>query len=256
MMEQPFKLETTLDRILFCLNHGSVQIMSGLWVMGLVITTLTYSPWSLAAILFGLCFQYGNEYFLHRFIYHQEAPQDDQDMFNTLYSSHYGHHDLPNNPKMWLGTSLWYAPRFAVIAFVIQAFVLWLAGVPIWWQLAATSVFCGSITTYLFYEWSHTTAHAQGKKNWLERYITTCHAKHHFHDWDSNYHVSAGGILVDMAGGTAFQKDVVKAKHAEGRLKFIRTLGLEPDDERLVTARAKFAERFSISPASQEAAKR
>ena len=119
--------------------------------------------------------------------------------------------------------------------------MFWLLGVGPSWAFAAALVFGGALSTYITYEWAHVTAHAAGKKNALERYITQMHAHHHFHNFDTNFHVNAGGILVDRSFGTAYTKD------KSGRISNIRTMGLEPDDPRLIQLREEFASEYNIT---------
>ena len=46
--------------------------------------------------------------------------------------------------------------------------------------------------------------------------------------------------------GTAIDREALKSKQ---RVEFMRTLGMRPDDPRLVAARARFAELYGLSDA-------
>ncbi|HID67482.1 MAG TPA: fatty acid hydroxylase, partial [Roseibacterium sp.] len=58
------------------------------------------------------------------------------------------------------------------------------------------------------------------------------------------FHVSPGGEVIDRVMGTAIDRDALKKQQ---RIEFIRTLGLRPDDPRLVAARTRFAARYGLS---------
>ena len=244
---QPFKLERTRDRIAHVFSYRAQQILLPLMVITLELAIWQFHWTLLIAVIAGVLFQYGNEYALHRFVYHMTPPADANGLFLWLYKSHIGHHDFPNNPNLWGGTSLWFAPTFAGVTFVLLWGGLSLGGLAQSWLYAASFVFIGSVGLYLTYEWCHVTAHAVGQKNALEKYITREHAKHHFADFNTNFHVTAGGILVDQLGGTANQPSGKKVEK-------IRTLGLDPSDARLVKAREKWAAKFNITPRDQQTA--
>ena len=84
------------------------------------------------------------------------------------------------------------------------------------------------------------------RKTAIERHVSTLHNQHHFRDFSKWFHVTAGGEVIDRLMGTAISRDALKS---QSRIEFIRTLGLRPDDSRLIAARAKFAPRFGISQA-------
>ena len=82
------------------------------------------------------------------------------------------------------------------------------------------------------------------KKTAVERHVTTLHNQHHFRDFSKWFHVTAGGQIIDRAMGTAIDREALKSK---SRIEFIRTLGMRPDDPRLVAARHRFATRYGLS---------
>ena len=237
---KPFELPSTWDRALHVAQLPPQKILIPL-VLGGWAVALVLGPAAILAILFGVFVQYFIEYAMHRFLYHAEAPEEVNDKFRWLYESHWGHHDFPNNPNLWGGTNMWFVPKVAAGFFVFFWAIMMLLVVETAWAYALVLVFGGALPTYITYEWAHVTAHASGKKNALERYITQMHAHHHFHNFDTNYHVNAGGILVDKTFGTAYSRD----KHI--RMGNIRTMGLAPDDPRLIQLREEFADQYNIT---------
>ena len=80
----------------------------------------------------------------------------------------------------------------------------------------------------------------------VERHVTRLHNQHHFRDFNKWFHVSPGGEIIDRAMGTDIDTEALKQQQ---RIAFIRTLGMKPDDPRLLAARAKFAGRYGLSEA-------
>ena len=245
---RPYELPRTRDRIAHLFSYPAQRILLPMLILSLGIGIWQWTPWIVAAIVGGVIFQYCNEYLIHRFLYHMRPPETANALFMWLYKSHFGHHDFPNNPNLWGGTSLWFTPVFALVSFLLIWGGLILAGTQAAWLYALTFVFVGSVGLYLFYEWCHVTAHAKGEKNALERYISKEHAKHHFNDFGANFHVSAGGILVDQIAQTAHNPK------REDRVTHIRTLGMAPDDPRLVAAREILADEYNITAEDQRRA--
>ncbi|MDM7255242.1 MAG: fatty acid hydroxylase, partial [Paracoccus sp. (in: a-proteobacteria)] len=103
------------------------------------------------------------------------------------------------------------------------------------------------------YAWLHITAHQPVAKTAVERHVTTLHNQHHFRDFARWFHVSPGGELIDRALRTAIDREALKQRQ---RIEFIRTLGLRPDDARLIAARRRFARRFGLSEAEVARAER
>lgn len=245
---KPYELATTRARVRHVLALPAQRVLGPLMATALGVAIWLGSFWVLLAVLFGICLQYIVEYCTHRFLYHMDAPDQVDGLFKWLYSSHWGHHDFPNNPNLWGGTSPWFVPVVASVFLMLEWVVLALFGVPNAFAYAFVCVFLGSVPTYTTYEWAHVTAHAAGKKNWLERYITREHAQHHFQDYSSNYHVNAGGIVVDRAFGTAFDRETYQ------RPEHIRTMGLAPDDPRLIELREIFADDYNITDTDRQKA--
>lgn len=122
--------------------------------------------------------------------------------------------------------------------------MLALFGVTWAFQGAAAIVLIGGAATFLAYEWFHTTAHMTVKKTAIERHVTTLHNQHHFRDFSKWFHVTAGGEIIDRVMGTAIDREALKVQQ---RIEFIRTLGMRPDDPRLVAARVRFAGRYGLT---------
>ncbi|SDF95459.1 hypothetical protein [Sulfitobacter delicatus] len=76
--------------------------------------------------------------------------------------------------------------------------------------------------------------------------MTRLHNQHHFRDFNKWFHVSPGGAIIDRAMGTDIDAEALKQQQ---RVAFIRTLGMQPDDSRLVAARAKFAPKYGLTEA-------
>lgn len=245
---RPYPLETTWDRVLHVLSLPPQKILLGLVGLGLASAVWIGSAWVLMAICVGIALQYVIEYCMHRFLYHMSPPDEVNGLFRWLYQSHWGHHDFPNNPNLWGGTGLLFVPLVSVIFVLFEWLILSITGSDNPLAYALVCVYAGSIPTYMTYEWAHVTAHAVGRKNALERYITREHAKHHFQDYGSNYHVNAGGIVVDRAFGTAFDAATYE------RPDHIRTMGLAPDDPRLVALREEFAADYNITEVDRQMA--
>lgn len=245
---KPYRLETTAARIWHVFKLPAQRILTPLMLLAAAVAIWIGTPWVFAAILAGICLQYLIEYSIHRFLYHMAPPDEVNGVFKWLYSSHWGHHDFPNNPNLWGGTSLWFVPVVSCVFLLIEWAVLAAAGSAHPFAYAFVSVYLGAIPTYTTYEWAHVTAHAAGKKNWLERYITKEHAYHHFQDYHSNFHVNAGGIVVDKAFGTAFDKSAYE------RPDHIRTMGIAPDDPRLIELRELFADDYNITASDRQKA--
>lgn len=224
------------------LGHRSILMMAGVVLLGAVIVAREGGGWLWALAVLGIPAQMLNEYGLHRFIFHLPPPRA-QWAFDLLYRAHYGHHDFPTN------TRLIFAPEFVVIPVLAINFTLvWalltLAGAS--WALggAAAVVLVGGAATFLAYEWFHTTAHVPCTKTAVERHVATLHNQHHFRDFTKWFHVTAGGEVIDRVMGTAIDREALKSAQ---RIEFIRTLGMRPDDPRLIAARAKFADMYGLS---------
>jgi len=109
---------------------------------------------------------------------------------------------------------------------------------------ATTFTLIGGLTTFLFYEWFHMTAHTNVKKWAVERYVTRLHGMHHFRNYMRWFHVNPGGEVIDRMMGTAIPNDEIKQ---QGRIEFLSTLGLRPDDPRLISARTRLGPQYGIT---------
>jgi len=204
---------------------------------------LPLAPWWVwGFVVLGVPAQMLNEYTLHRYIFHL-APPRQQWAFNLLYRAHYGHHDFPTNTKFF------FAPIWVWIPMMVANFVLvWAVAALILPQqatmIAAAVVLVGGVATFLSYEWFHMTAHVNCQKSWIARHVTKLHNQHHFRDFSKWFHVLPGGQVIDRVMGTAINTETLKRQQ---RIEFIRTLGMRPDDPRLIAARAQYAQRFGLS---------
>ena len=78
----------------------------------------------------------------------------------------------------------------------------------------------------------------------MGRRVTRLHNQHHFRDFTKWFHVSPGGEIIDRAMGTDIDAASLKQQQ---RMEFIRTLGMQPDDPRLISARRRFAPKYGLS---------
>ncbi len=231
-----------MERLRLMFSHRSIVGIAVAIAVGIALVWQAGQPWLWALALLGIPAQMMNEYNLHRFVFHLRPP-DRQWQFDLLYRAHYGHHDFPTNKE------LFFAPDFVVFPVLAVNFVL------VWGLLmlfgtdwaapgAAAIVMLGGGATFLAYEWFHSTAHLPIRKTAVERHVTTLHNQHHFRDFSKWFHVTAGGEIIDRAMGTAIDREALKSQQ---RIEFIRTLGMRPDDPRLVAARHRFASRYGLS---------
>ncbi len=230
-----------MSRIRLMLGHRSILIMMAVVVLGIALVLREGGGWLWGLAALGIPLQMLNEYGLHRFIFHLPPPKA-QWAFDLLYRAHYGHHDFPTN------TRLIFAPEFVVIPvlgfnFALVWAVLSLVGFDRPFGGAAALVLVGGAATFLAYEWFHTTAHVPCTKTAVERHVATLHNQHHFRDFTKWFHVTAGGEVIDRLMGTAIDREALKSAQ---RIEFIRTLGMRPDDPRLIASREKFAEKYGL----------
>ncbi|MFC6583934.1 sterol desaturase family protein [Sulfitobacter aestuariivivens] len=184
-----------------------------------------------------------NEYNLHRYVFHLKPPRR-QWAFDLLYRAHYGHHDFPTNQKLFF-VPVWVAIPMLVGNFALLWGLLSLASIPHSLWIAVAIVPAGGVLTFLGYEWFHMTAHLTVPKTAVERHVTRLHNQHHFRDFSKWFHVSPGGQIIDRIMGTDIDREALKAQQ---RIEFIRTLGMAPDDPRLVSARTRMADRYGLTP--------
>lgn len=229
-------------RLKLMFSHFSVQVMA-LAALGGVVILITHAPWWVWCLVpLGLGAQMLNEYSLHRFLFHLPPPRR-QWAFDLLYQAHYGHHDFPTNHGLFF-----VPPWVALPVLGLNFCVLWagaaLIGVPYAFDIAAAIVLVGGVGMFLCYEWFHMSAHLTLPKTRVERHVTTLHNQHHFRDFSKWFHVSPGGEVIDRALHTAITRDDLKTRQ---RAEFIRTLGMRPDDPRLIRARERFAGKYALS---------
>lgn len=219
------------------MHMGALQRLFPLWLIGIAVLAMQFTPWFLLALVYGAILQFFVEYLMHRFLLHKEPPAS-QPEFNDLYRSHIGHHEFPDNPEFFTGGRHWYAFKFALKSFIAHVVVLLpfvgLAPAASW---SAVALFVGSVSAFTFYEYCHTLAHLRIKKGWFGRYVTREHLAHHYQDHHATFHVSAGMGWIDRLMGTPH--DAARAKERFDR-RTLLSIGMDPDDLRLVTARKAY----------------
>lgn len=234
----------TMKRLRIMYRHDSVIALTALWFVG-VMTLAAQGSWQAWALVpLGVLAQLGNEYNIHRHIFHLPPPRN-QRLFNLMYLAHYGHHDFPTAERLFF-VPIWFAVPMAALNFGLAWGVAALLGFEGALIYAVAIVLVGGISTFLVYEWFHMTAHLNVPKRSLERRVTRLHAQHHFQDFNRWFHVSPGGEVIDKAMGTAISREDLKA---QSRMEFITTLGLRPDDPRLLSARTRYSHLLDASEA-------
>lgn len=230
------------DRLKLMFSHASLQLLLALWLLGWGLLIATYNLHLLWLAPLGILAQMLNEYSTHRFLFHWPAPRS-QFWFDVLYRAHYGHHDFPSKPALFF-VPVWFAIPMALIHVTLAYMMLWLLGLANPMVGATTFTFIGGITAFIFYEWFHMTAHTNVKKWAVERYVTRLHGAHHFRNYMRWFHVNPGGEVIDRIMGTAIPTEEIKQ---QGRIEFLSTLGLKPDDPRLISARTRLGPQYGIT---------
>ena len=231
-------------RVRLMVSHGGVAGMLLLLAIGLGVVATHPSPTVLLAVPLGIAAQIVNEYAIHRFVFHLPAPRS-QFWFDVLYRLHYGHHDFPAAEKL-LFVPTWFALPMAGANLALFWAVAAVLGVPQPLVHATAVVLVGGAATFLAYEWFHMSAHLPVRRTALERSAAASHARHHFRDFRANYHVTPGGEVVDRLFVTALGADELARRSRE---EFMTTLGLRPDDPRLVSARERIARPMGVPAA-------
>jgi len=222
--------------------HPSVTLMAAACGGALASLVVAGPGWVWLLVPLGVLAQLLNEYNLHRHVFHLRPPQR-QWAFDLLYRAHYGHHDFPTNHGLFF-VPVWVALPMLVGNFALLWGVMVLLGVgqALWIAVAVVPV--GGVLTFLGYEWFHMTAHLTLPKTAVERHVTQLHNQHHFRDFSKWFHVSPGGQIIDKVMGTDIDREALKSRQ---RIEFIRTLGMAPNDPRLVAARLRFAGKYGLS---------
>jgi hypothetical protein len=223
-------------------SHPSVALMALACAAAFSALALGAPGWVWTLVPLGIAAQMLNEYNLHRYVFHLTPPRR-QWAFDLLYRAHYGHHDFPTNHKLFF-VPVWVAIPMLLGNFALLWGVLSLLDVPQAFWIAVAVVPAGGVLTFLGYEWFHMTAHLTVPKTAVERHVTRLHNQHHFRDFSKWFHVSPGGQIIDRMMGTDIDREALKVQQ---RIAFIRTLGMSPDDPRLVSARTRMADRYGLT---------
>lgn len=232
-----------MQRLSLLIRHNSILPMILAFVGGLVLLIWQGATWQWLFVLAGIPAQMMNEYGLHRHVFHLPPPRR-QWAFDLLYQAHYGHHDFPTKHKLFFAP-VWVSLPMLVVNFALVWAIAGLIAPEHALSLAAAIVLVGGVGTFLGYEWFHMTAHLTVPKTRVERHVTTLHNQHHFRDFSKWFHVSPGGEVIDRVMGTAIPRETLRAQQ---RIEFIRTLGMKPDDPRLIQSRKRFARKYDLTP--------
>ena len=219
------------------IHMGSLHRLAPFWLLALGLMIGFWTPWFLLAIAYGVVVQFFVEYVMHRFLFHR-APPTDQGVFNDLYRSHIGHHEFPTDPELFTGDDHWYALRFALISVALHSAILWpFLGLQAAFLWSFVALFLGSGSAFAFYEYCHTLAHLNVPKGRIGQHITRTHLAHHFQDHHATFHVSLGMGWIDRLFGTSHDPAVAKSRYDR---ETMLSLGMDPEDLRLVTARKAY----------------
>ena len=219
------------------IHMGSLHRLAPFWGLALVLFVVNFGTLVVVALVYGVVLQFFVEYVMHRFLLHREPPTD-QSPFNELYRSHIGHHEFPNNAEFFTGGDHWYALKFGLVAVALHTVVLWpVLGLPAAALFGTVALFLGSVSAFTFYEYCHTLAHLNVPKGWFGTRVTQSHLRHHFNDHDATFHVSFGMGWIDRLFGTTYDRDIARDRFDRDT---IYSLGMDPEDLRLVTARKAY----------------
>jgi hypothetical protein len=232
-------------------GHASIWIMTVVLIAAILFTIANWHPSLIIMALLGVLGQMTTEYNIHRYIFHLPPPRN-QTAFNLLYLCHYGHHDFPTNPKLFF-VPIWFMLPILIAGFFIYWAIFAALGFETALPMAVAFVFVGHSATFLGYEWYHMTAHLNIRKFMPEIAVTRRHSIHHFKDFSKNYHVSWGGQIIDRTMGTEIDPDT---RDRLSRTEFIRTLGMKPNDPRLISARQTFAAKLHLTEKQLQNAQR
>lgn len=231
-----------MTRPALMLRHPSIVFMALVCACAFTALAVAGPWWAWLLVPLGVGAQFLNEYNLHRFVFHLPPPRR-QWAFDLLYQAHYGHHDFPTNHALFF-VPIWIALPMLVFNTALFWAIAALVGAPQPHWVAIAIVPAGAVAMFLVYEWYHMTAHLTVTKSALGRRVTRLHNQHHFRDFSKWFHVSPGGEIIDRAMGTDIDAEALKQQQ---RMEFIRTLGMRPDDPRLIAARARFAPKYGLS---------
>lgn len=231
-----------MKRLGIMVTHPSLIVM-GLCCVAAFAALIVAGPWwAWLLVPFGIGAQMLNEYNLHRYVFHLKPPKR-QWAFDLLYQAHYGHHDFPTNQPLFF-VPIWIAlPMLAGNFLVVWGIAALLGADEAVW-IALAIVPAGGVLMFMVYEWFHMTAHLTVPKTRVEQHVTRLHNQHHFRDFSKWFHVSPGGEIIDRVMGTDIDRETLKSQQ---RIEFMRTLGLAPDDARLVAARQRFAGKYGLT---------
>ena len=218
-------------------HMGSLHRLAPFWLAGVGMLFAFWTPWLLLALAYGVILQFFVEYALHRFLLHREPPSD-QAPFNALYRSHIGHHEFPTDPEFFTGEDHWYALRFGLTSLAVHVAIFGLLiGFANAFHFFGTAIFAGSVSAFAFYEFCHTLAHIDVPKGRFGKSVTQSHLRHHFNDHETVFHVSFGMGWIDRLMGTPYDRDAARERYDP---ETILSMGMDPEDLRLVTARKAF----------------
>jgi dihydroceramide fatty acyl 2-hydroxylase len=170
-----------------------IPIVVGLLVYGLK-TGTTSLGWVLAMVPVGWVVWCLLEYFIHRYFFHWEGIGPISRRIHEI--AHGYHHKYPDDPNRLVMPLSGSIPLGLLVAGILALFNRPDITVPI---------FCGIVSGYLFYDYTHWATHYRQPRTAWGRAIRSHHMAHHFAVPEKNFGISHRWI--DFLIGTLKKRD-------------------------------------------------
>lgn len=131
------------------------------------------------------------EYLLHRFVFHR-PPQTIEDRVRS-FAVHGYHHEFPNDRLRLVAPPLMSWP----LAVVVMGLYIGLLGPTI-----GLTLFAGTASGYIAYDWIHYYTHHFKPRNPLGRWLTRYHLLHHYDESWNTHRFGVSSPLWDFVFGT------------------------------------------------------
>lgn len=159
---------------------------------------------AVAMVACGLAVWFFFEYVMHRHLFHMAFRSAIGQRF--VFIMHGNHHDYPRDPLRNLMPLIVSLP----LAVVLETLFCLVMGYD-WGR----PFFLGFVAGYVLYDGMHFAMHQWRFSNALLRRIQIHHLRHHYHDHETNYAVTA--IFIDRLFGTCARKHHGQADRSEVR---------------------------------------
>lgn len=168
------------------------------------------------------------EYLSHVLVFHGFVPRGAW-LYRLAYRLHLGHHDRPRRLDL-LFTPLWYTlPALLLNLAVFLAVTREPA--------RAAALATGLVAGYLVFEWCHLVVHSPVEPGPVLRHVRRQHMGHHHWNERRWFTISPPALLLDVLFRTAGRVQDAPRSGRPG------TVGLAPDDVRLLAARQRYRDR-------------